>query len=152
MLDYIQRKKIAEYKRRCQVLHVSYDCDEDEFKKQYKILLKKYHPDVSEEKNSGEKTQELIIAYTGILELRREVIDILVKQKIEKKTNKKPIPVFVRDYDDLVGYREKTRDLNETLTQKYNEFMAKYSVFKEDFSETDPIAKAYREMVKNSKK
>jgi hypothetical protein len=152
MLDYIQRKKIDEYKRRCKVLGVTYDCDVEMFKSRYKYLLKKYHPDISKEENCKEKTQELITAYAGIINLRNEVVDILVKQKIKKKQPTREKPVFVKDYDDLMGYREKTRDLDETLNEKYNEFMKKYSVFKEDFSEADPVAKAYAEMVKNGRK
>jgi DnaJ-class molecular chaperone len=150
MLDYIHRKKIDEYKRRCKVLELSYDSDVSEFKASFKRLLKIYHPDISKEKDSKIKTQEILDAYEGIYDLRNEVIDILAKQKIKKQV-KNIKPFFVRDYDNLVGFKERVRDLDDTLNEKYNQFMKKYSVFKEDFSDSDPIAKAYYEMLKKTR-
>lgn len=107
MLIY-QKLKIDEYKRRCRVLEVSYDADVEIIKSSYKNLIKKYHPDVSSEINANEKTQEIIVAYKDIFELREEVIKILHSLKFQKEKKVVNHPVF-SSYDDLVNYMNKTR-------------------------------------------
>ncbi|MDD3999565.1 MAG: DnaJ domain-containing protein, partial [Bacilli bacterium] len=46
-----------------EVLGIPKTATEDEIKKAYRTLAKKYHPDVSEEKNSAEKFKEVQEAY-----------------------------------------------------------------------------------------
>ena len=46
-----------------EVLGVSKNATEDEIKKAYRTLAKKYHPDVSKEENAAEKFKEVQEAY-----------------------------------------------------------------------------------------
>lgn len=46
-----------------QILGVSKNATPEEIKKQYKILVKKYHPDISKEPNAEEKFKEIQEAY-----------------------------------------------------------------------------------------
>ena len=46
-----------------EVLGVSKNATEDEIKKAYRTLAKKYHPDVSKEENAEEKFKEVQEAY-----------------------------------------------------------------------------------------
>lgn len=52
-----------EYKNYYEILGVARDASADEIKKAYRKLVRKFHPDVSKEKNAEEKTKELNEAY-----------------------------------------------------------------------------------------
>lgn len=52
-----------EYKDYYKILNVNRDATLEQIKKQYRILARKYHPDVSKEKNAEEKFKEVREAY-----------------------------------------------------------------------------------------
>ncbi|MDY6064790.1 MAG: DnaJ domain-containing protein [Finegoldia sp.] len=51
------------YENYCHVLGVSYDASQEEIKKSYRKLAKKYHPDINKSAGSTEKFQEVNNAY-----------------------------------------------------------------------------------------
>src|SRR6201996_495551 len=52
-----------QYKDYYQILGITRGADPEEIKKAYRKLARKYHPDVSKEKNAEEKFKELSEAY-----------------------------------------------------------------------------------------
>ena len=54
-----------------EVLGISKTANEDEIKKAYRTLAKKYHPDVSKDPNATEKFKEIQEAYEVISDIKK---------------------------------------------------------------------------------
>lgn len=62
---------------------------EEEIKKAYKVLARKYHPDVSKEEDAEAKFKELNKAYTALSDPGQRINTVRKPTKQEKKAEKK---------------------------------------------------------------
>src|SRR5437016_1765087 len=70
-----------EYKDYYKILGLEKDASADEIKKRYRILARKYHPDVSTETNAEEKFKEVKEAYEVLKDTqKRQAYDQLGQQ------------------------------------------------------------------------
>ena len=74
------------------ILGVPKDASQDDIKKAYRSLAKKYHPDICKEPNANERFAEIQVAYDEARLSRNNEINKEIKKKIaqaKKKTENK---------------------------------------------------------------
>jgi hypothetical protein len=63
------------------VLGLRYGADEEEIRQAYRMLVKKYHPDLTRDPSSSEKLQKIISAYKDLsIKDRKNIIEVSVRE------------------------------------------------------------------------
>lgn len=122
-----------------EILEVNENASKEVIDKAYKVLAKKYHPDLQEEKNkkaAEEKIKSLNEAYEVLSnpEKRKKYDDKLAKLK-EEEERKKQIQhqnyvnnirgVYARQYTNVQREAEKDKAINKQFKKEYNKELRK---------------------------
>ena len=103
-----------------EVLGISKSATEQEIKKAYRSLAKKYHPDVNKEPDAADKFKEVQEAYESRREELSHIEDVLRKQKDSLDEERNQLSL------DKIQYESDKNELANNLL-KFNEIVDSFT-------------------------
>lgn len=112
------------YQKYYTILGLPINATDEEVKKRYKKLAKKFHPDVSKEPNSYEKFLEISEAYEIIIE--KKITQTYQEEKINeaiKKAKEKADRLAKMKYNAFINRQKREKELSKSYSQGVSFFI-----------------------------